>query len=323
MILRVPLIDQRLSLSARLGVPSTIDPSHAILSVAENDSDIPTSFHLELNIALLSKQWLKVLGDDDAISSGQCRSPDSVIPILEGQLAQLRERFAGHWSGVADISYYALQLQAYSFSISRQDGAFTSKITTAQIQAKALSAIMLSVSEAAKEDPAKIYWAATTKYSVVFAATLGVFLAATTSQMMVKLSLLNSCRDAVRVIRAWALFPRDQMSRVATHITNAIQRLESPGGPSSALGSGKPEVCSRMTANIPYRVIWSAKHRRAFSSETEPHNASLPAVRAHPAAPQQELLAYSQQTEFETFDDLDAANFTDIFLDWQQLLDIG
>jgi len=307
----------------RLGVPSAIDPGHAILAAATNHPDIPASLVLDLNIALLSKQWLKVLGNDDAVASGQRQAPEAIIQSFESQLAQLRGRFAGYWSSIGEISYYALQLQAYSFSISQQSDSVADTTTTAHtIQAKAVSAVLQLISEAANEDKFKKYWPASAKYAVVFAACIGIFVAATTTETMTKLSLLGACRDAVTVMKGWSLFPKDQITRIATHVTNAILRIESQTQSTSTMGPGKPPVTSRMTANIPYRVLWSAKHGRAFSSGTDTHG-SVPQKMPDDTIPQQEVTMYADSFGMDAFDDLNDASFTDIFLDWQQLLDIG
>ncbi|KAK5166495.1 uncharacterized protein LTR77_008038 [Saxophila tyrrhenica] len=321
-------------LALRLGVPSTISPAHALLSAASSDHpSAPPSLLIDLNLALLSKQYTTLLGDDPSTPSGQRPDPGSLIHAFESQLAQLRSRFSGHWTAVAEISYYALQLQVYSFSLCQSADHLTSdennnnNTAAAQlIQAKALSAVVKLVSEASKPDPDKKFWPAATKYCLVFAACIGVSVAADSSDLIVQISLLSAVKDAVVALRGWSLFPRDQIARVAGHLSTAAARVEGgTAGAGKGKGKVKEVVRARMTANIPYRVIWGAKHGRALSSRPNGVEGHVPQVSTGEAMPAPETGGYTPQQPIgmDAFEDVDDANFTDIFLDWQQLLDLG
>lgn len=247
------------------------------------------------------------------------------LQTFDSQCAQVRSRFTAPWSRMAEISYYALQLQAYSFAISGN----VSQADDAN-QAKALSLIVRMISEASKTDVTKRFWPFFPKYHILFAAAIGIYMAATTSQNMARLSLLEACKEAVPTMKSWSLFPKDQISRVAAHVATGVRRIESPRG--VALGfTGRPTIESRMAANIPYRVIWSAKHG------PEPVQNSIVTNSQHSSAPMTAFHASSESTvgpnqqddtlQFTLdqvddalfFEDMNDLDFTDIFLDWQSL----
>lgn len=87
-----------------------------------------------------------------------------------------------------------------------------------------------------------------------------------------------------------------------------------------------------MAANIPYMVIWSAKHRynpTAVPGATAERLSAPTVARQNDQSNDQILLTlqqqsgpeeqYNQLSDLNFFGDLDDTEFTDIFLDWQSL----
>ena len=144
----------------RLGVPATLTPGNAVLSATTfGGSDISEALLLELDLSLMSYQWMKLLGDDDSISSGQCLYPETLIQTFENQCNRLRQRHVGTWSYLSEMTFHALQLHVYSFVVDKRHAnelptSNTSDVTTA----KALSTVIQLVTNASKAKVSKDYW---------------------------------------------------------------------------------------------------------------------------------------------------------------------
>ncbi|KAK3719612.1 hypothetical protein LTR37_004149 [Vermiconidia calcicola] len=206
-------------------------------------------------------------------------------------------------------------------------------MATDQIYAKALSTIVRLISEASKEDATKQQWPIFAKYHVFFAASMSVYMAAATSEKTVRLTLLQTCKDAIPILNGWSMFPKDQLARVTRHILRAISRVEARALDAVSSNLRLPSVSARMAANIPYQVIWNAKHNR--TPDPVELTATLPPASTYPtdyqptpsgsrsttSLPRQDGLLYSFQGSDDglNFEDMNDADFTDIFLDWQSL----
>jgi hypothetical protein len=88
-----------------------------------------------------------------------------------------------------------------------------------------------------------------------------------------------------------------------------------------------------MAANIPYRIIWNAKHGKTPDSSTHvQHSISAsedtstflaPSAGVDASspnnAPQSFDLLFNDWNDIALFDSMNEADFTDIWLDWQSL----
>ena len=324
----------------RLGIPPTVTPGNAILSALSSsiNSHIPQSFLLELNLALISHQWVESLGDDETRASGQHPDPQSLLPSFDGQCALLRAQYPSPWPKTAEISFLALQLQVYSFVINKEvstsEGTAPESATTTHIiHARVLSILLRLINEVSKEDPAKPHWPVFAKYHVMLAASISIYIAASTWERMTRLTLLEACKDAIGVLTGWSMFPKDQTARIINHLNTAIRRVESRGHEVLKFDTRKPAISARMAANIAYQLIWSAKHNRTpHSSEPATTVPQAPTFSSHVqdvAAPAQLPVIQQQPQQFDGiftgmeessfFEGMDDADFTDIFLDWQLL----
>ena len=133
------------------------------------------------------------------------------------------------------------------------------------------------------------------------------------------------------------MFSKDSFARICKHISTAVRRVEARG--SNGLqaideGSHKVPICSRMATNIPYLVVWNAKHGKSPEVQTEIQQQPIPAnqdVSEFPIAiPQTEMqgamnatqpfdMLFTGLEDMALFQDMNDTNFTDMLLDWQSL----
>ena len=163
-----------------------------------------------------------------------------------------------------------------------------------------------------------------------------MYMAATTVEMTARLTLLNVCKEATSLFSGFSMFPKDCFSRIGRHIATTIRRVESQGsiGLEAIDGvSHKAVITARMAANIPYRIVWSAKHGVTSDQSSEVQHPMLPTqeVPTLPgAAPGQDHLysqsgsqpfdlLFSDLDDIALFDSMNDADFNDILLDWAML----
>lgn len=145
----------------RLGIPATLIPGNAILSATSSfeGSEISEALLLELDLSLMSYQWIKLLGDDDSMSSGRCLYPENLIQTFDDQCNQLRQRHGGAWSYLSEMTFHAIQLQVYSFVVDNKRPSETSISAATDLTiAKALSTIVQLVSNASKARASRDCW---------------------------------------------------------------------------------------------------------------------------------------------------------------------
>lgn len=328
-------------------------PGNAIISALGSPGPaIPQSLLLNLHISYTSYLWTKALGDDESTSNGQHPSPSHLMSTFESQAAQIQARFSSFiWPKFLEIMFAGLKLQAYSFALNRQLPETADRgapamphATDEMLRAKALSAMITVATEARKDAPSLRYWPVFARNNVIFAVCLGVYMAATASDGVMKTSVLETCKNSVQLLYGWALYSRDSFSRITKHITTSIRRIESHGAHgllSADDPAGRPDVTSRMANNIPYQLVWRAKHGRTPDPAPEaaptffaPAQAQTRAVQ-HPANVQDSTMSYQNQPEqvfgYFSFGDIDdsmfledwtEADFTDIALDWQSMIPV-
>lgn len=326
----------------RLGIPPTLTPGNAIVSAVSSieRTDIPRTLLLELNVMLMAHQWLKTLGDDDSTPSGQCPSPEHFIQTFDNQCHAIREKYAGVWDPRSEITFSALQIQIYSFVIGKTDPmAMPTTPMNANWEfyfAKTLTAAVRLVSSVSQAEDAKEYWPVFAKYHVMLAACISVYMAAITTDLTAKSTLLETSKAAITLLAGWSIFSKDMFARIGKHIATAVRRVEAQG--SSGLlaideGSHKTPICSRMGTNIPYRLVWNAKHGKSPDTHPEVQQAMplnqdvstfqgvLPQVDMlqMPNVTQPFDLLFNGLDDMALFDGMNDSDFTDMLLDWQSL----
>ena len=193
----------------RLGVPSTLTPGHAIVAAVSSSerSDVPKTLLLELELMLVSQQWIKILGDDDSSPSGQCQYPEHFVQTFDNQCNLIREKYAGNSSPRLEVTFYTIQLQLYSFITSRSNPmaiSMPSVNTEWDINfAKALTAIVRLISSASQAEDSKEYWPVFAKYNVMFAACVSIYMAAIATDLGSRTTLLTTCKDAISLLAGW------------------------------------------------------------------------------------------------------------------------
>ena len=326
----------------RLGIPSTLTPGNAILSAVSysDGTDTYKALLLELDLSLMAYQWLKILGDDDSTPSGQCPSPENLIQTFDGQCSSLRARHAGAWCQRLEIMLHAIHLQVYSFAINRKDTLDPSTpsagLFSDVVLAKTQSTAVQLISEVAVTNESSGFWPVFAQHSVISAGCICIYMAATTTDVTARTTLLEACKTAAAILARWSMFSKDNFSRIGRHIATAVWRVESQGAVGLRAiddGTHKASVSARMAANIPYRIIWNVKHGRTPDSSTEVQH-SIPATEdtsTFPAlvaganasslqnAPESLNLLFNDWNDIALFDSMTEAEFTDILLDWQSL----
>jgi hypothetical protein len=161
-------------------------------------------------------------------------------------------------------------------------------------------------------------------------------MAATTAEISARLTLLEACKEATALLLGFSMFPKDCFSRIGRHIATAVRRVESQGSIGLEAIDGvnhKAVITARMAANIPYRIVWSAKHGVTPDQSSEVQHPMLPTQevptlpgaasgpgRLYPQSGSQPFdLLFSDLYEISLFDSMNDAEFNDILLDWATL----
>ena len=276
------------------------------------------------------------------------------MSTFETQAAELVESFSGFiWPRFLQIRYAGLRLQIYSFVINRERPNAVEwtgpSVHLELLLAKALSATITVATEGRKDALSLQYWPVFARYNVLFAACIGVYMAAKAPDEATRAPLLEACKNNVQFLHGWTLYPRDSFARISKHIVTSIRRIEARGARGLMIPeerTDRPQISSRMASNIGYQLIWTAKHGR--TPDPMPPQPPAPTFTAPVVQPQisvtqhspspatEHSMAYrgSQQPEqvfgysFGEIDDSmfledwTEADFTDIALDWQSMLPV-
>ncbi|GAB7324364.1 hypothetical protein MBLNU13_g08315t1 [Cladosporium sp. NU13] len=152
------------------------------------------------------------------------------------------------------------------------------------------------------------------------------------------MTILQACKRIVRMLAGYAQYPKELVARVTKHFAAGVRTIEAQGlewFQKVETADTRPPINARMSANIPYQIIWWAKHSPRIVPEPE-QVASVPPIVApitpsnrQRGQPDQSLLSHQPQADvfddadnlcFFPVDDLDFDfDFTDIHLDWQRL----
>ena len=163
-------------------------------------------------------------------------------------------------------------MYSYAFNTGNDaDQTGLSDFNETEVSGKALATVTELLQIACESFNATSRWPAFMKNCVIFATILGASLVARTVPSGIAVgSLLELCQAGNSLIRLWSLFPKDNYSRISTHIGRFIDLVGSGVSTSAANGhdqqvwlkriGGRPPVTSRMSANVLFNVIWPAKH---------------------------------------------------------------
>jgi hypothetical protein len=321
-------------------------PGNAVLSaITGNDSNIaPLSFLLDLSLNYLAYQWVKTLGDDDTMTTGLHPRPNSLMTLFENQVAAIRLQYQETWSKRHELSLCAIQLQIYSFAIKTGQVRAESPehefiIGHNEIRSKATTALV-DLAEHISTESAEIFnWPIFSRLHLGRAAAIGIYMAAATSHDLTRTTILKACKEIVRILAGYIQYPRDHTARITKHFAAGIRTIERRGSEwfqAVETTDKRPPIRARMSANIPYQIVWWAKHSSRITPEPEQVIGALPSIASIPRSdrqhdqpnqphPTDQALAgiFDDAVGFSFFNptnDVDSGiDFTDIDLDWQWL----
>lgn len=329
------LIQYRISL--RLGIPSPISSYRSISSAISNGSSSYLADTLIglVHVAYLGHRTTTALGDDASAASGLVDDPVRLIHFFDHDFQAACESLHGKVSSQCDIFllYSRLSLYSYAFNDSNiQNQNHSYDVEKSEISGKALSAALKLMQLACESFNASLRWPAFVKNCVMYATCLAAFILSKVKQSEIEIkTIIDRCEAANSLIRLWSLFPKDNYSRISTHLTRFIDSINpkpsfimtTSEGTRSGLAHQTP-VTSRMSANVMFNVIWPAKKAGLSGSATTLNDESQPFVDPLATNRMEEqdlrdngLLA---QVNFGPMDNVDFGSFDDIFADWSDLL---
>lgn len=321
-------------------------PGNAVLSVVTgSDSNIvPFPLLLDLSLTYLAYQWVKTLGDDDMMASGLHPRPNSLMMMFENQVAALRLRYPVPWSKRHELTLCAIQLQIYSFAIRTGQSRAGSPeqdvdIRYHEVRGKA-TIVLVDLAKHASTETTDIYnWPVFPRLQLGRAVAIGIYMAATTLDDLTRTTILQACKEIVRVLSGSIQYPKEHTARLTKHFTAGIRTIEARGlewFQAVETADIKTPITARMSANIPYQIIWWAKHSSRIVPEpgqvaaVPPRDAPFSAPSRQRDQPDQSHLPFQPLPSgfddavdlsfFNAMNDLDFdLDFTDIHLDWQWL----
>lgn len=321
-------------------------PGNAILSAITGTDSImvPFPFLLDLSLAHLAYQWVKTLGDDDTTTSGLHPRPDSLMMLFENQVAAMRLQYRMKWSTSHELTLCTIQMQVYSFVIrSGQSRAGTpgdgAVVKFNEVRGKITTVLVDLAKHVSTAGPEAYDWPIFSRFHLGRAVAIGIYTAATTSDNLTRLTILQACKDIVKMLAGYVQYPKEHIARVTKHFAAGIRTIEGRGlewFQTVETSDTRAPIRARMSANIPYQIIWWAKHSSRIVPEPE-QAASVPLINVSINPSDQQR---SQPTQIDpahqplaglfddaadlsfhnTFNDLEFdIDFTDIHLDWQWL----
>lgn len=256
------------SISAHLGVPSTIPIDHTIISaVGSGDASLPLILQQYLEVSYHDYQLNQTLGNSSLSPTGQIADPSSLVQSYDRDLHMLNLKYCNNWNNATEIAFLKSRLNLHSFACSRIFNSNTTTTTSTAPQTSPSSTTIISEAERCAE---RIITLGAQELDHVSQASSDVRSAMTTSIFfLLKLSAtahlhptLNPtlAKDSLR--QAWSAFHRaslrktDQYARIC-----AILEYMSGVGGQDPLFQSSMTVESRMAANISYDTAWAARAR--------------------------------------------------------------
>jgi hypothetical protein len=332
--------------TAKLGTPSTIKPGHAVLSeLAQGSlSIIPEPLISQLHLTYLANKAQTALGDDDYSQSGVPSNCLSIVRSFEAEATQLRERFKHKWGPETQLLYLSHLQHLYSFALDasniRSDVA-QSDVDIDIMYAKAYDVALQLCRLAAAAPMPNHCWPVFVKYSVMYGLLFAIPLANIEPQgSSQRKQLIEAVCEGLVVMRSWSMFEKDHFSRVSGHVDWLIRKLEDAdrGRASSTVtisGNSTTDasnanskkkrlvfsVKSRMSTNIMYETIWTAKY--GARGEEQARNQIFAAPTPSQTLPSNTLNTPMLDPTLDNFvftDGWENSGFLDIFADWQSLI---
>ena len=320
-------------------------PGNAVLSVVTGSDNkmLPFPFLLDLSLTQMAYQWVKTLGDDDTTRSGLHPRPHSLMMLFENQVAAMRLQYPITWPKRHELMLCAIQLQIYSFAI-RVDPSRAGTpdqevmIKHDEVRHKAIAVLVDLARHVSDVTTERYKWPVFPRLHLGRAIAIGIYLAATTSDNPIRMTILQACKKIVQMLAGYAQYPKELTARVTKHFAAGIRTIEAQGlewFQTVETADTRPPISARMSANTPYQIIWWAKHSPRIVPEPEQVTSVLSTVvpiapsSRKPGQPDQSHLYHLPQADvfghaadlsFFPVGDLDFdLDFTDIHLDWQWL----
>lgn len=319
-------------------------PGNAVLSAIAGSGSMPVpfSFLLDLSLTYLAYQWVKTLGDDNTTISGLHPRSTSLMPLFESQIAALRLQYQTPWSNRHKLTLCAIQLQIYSFAIRTSqsrpgspDHDIDVDVACNEVRGRA-TIVIVDLARYVTTETENVYnWPILSRLHLGRAVAIGIYMAATTSDNLTRTIILQACKDIVQMLADYIQYPKEHIARVTKHFAAGIRTIEARGlewFQTVETADTKPPISARMSANIPYQIVWWAKHSPRILPELGQVASGVPIVAPTQQHNQPDDIQPELQPLASTFDDaIDSSlfdyvndmnfdfDFTDIHLDWQSL----
>ncbi|KIW39381.1 hypothetical protein, variant [Exophiala oligosperma] len=325
------------TISIRLGIPSPISSYRSISSAIakEPPSHLADTLIGLVHVAYLGHKTTTALGDDASAPSGLVDDPARLIHFFDHDFQAACQSLHGKISSQCDVFLLHSRLTLYSYAFNdkgTQNPNQAYDVEKSELSGKALSAAMKLMQLACENFNASLRWPAFVKNCVIYATCLAAFIVSKVKQSEIEVkTIIDTCEAANSLIRLWSLFPKDNYSRISTHIARFIDSINqrtsfmmaTPEDTRGGLARQTP-VTSRMSANVMFNVIWPAK--KAGMNGTAPTLGDEAQSVVHPLVNtmMEEEDAHDTglptQVNLGPMDTIDFGSFDDIFADWSDLL---
>ncbi|KAK9492096.1 hypothetical protein V1508DRAFT_173503 [Lipomyces doorenjongii] len=109
------------NISARLGIPATIRPDHAVMQALNNDDFCNPTFRHLLELAHKEATFAELLGQNVATADGLTSDPLPVIQATDLEIEQFEMRHKSTWTTGVERSLLGTKLRLYSYAFLRSD----------------------------------------------------------------------------------------------------------------------------------------------------------------------------------------------------------
>ncbi|KAJ8102349.1 hypothetical protein POJ06DRAFT_82055 [Lipomyces tetrasporus] len=109
------------NISARLGIPATIRPDHAVMQALNSDDFCNPTFRHLLELAHKEATFSELLGQNVATADGLTSDPLPVIQATDLEIEQFEMRHKSTWTTGVERSLLGTKLRLYSYAFLRSD----------------------------------------------------------------------------------------------------------------------------------------------------------------------------------------------------------
>lgn len=218
-----------------------------------------------LRIAFMSYKISQSLGNSITSLSGLLKDRGHVINLFETDIEALQARDGLNWSTIREVCFLCVKLYLYSFTLKYQDEtenkselwASTSSSSPdilSRAYTTAVNVIQITTSKPAEAQ----YWTHHVYHCLIYAI---LFLLKLRSTSFFQTNLIDSASAQNAISQGWSflrgksLMADDHLSRLSAIIEYLSKSGEKHSDPLSV------SVQSRMTANLVYDGVWSARQR--------------------------------------------------------------